>query len=40
MWYLYEYCDSIGWCKFMDMSIYKIIEHHPVAVSQKKNENI
>ena len=28
MRYLYKYWDSVGWCKFMDMSIYKIAEYH------------
>ena len=40
MWYLYKYWDSIGWCKFMDVSIYKITEEHSVAVTQTKNDHI
>ena len=28
MRYLYKYWDSVSWCKFMDMSIYKIAEDH------------
>ena len=40
VWYLHKYWDSIGWCKFMDISIYKIIEYHSVAVSKSKNEHI
>ena len=37
MWYLYEYWDSNGWWKFIDISIYKILEDRSVAASQTKN---
>ena len=29
---LYEYWDSNGWCKFVDLSIYKITQNHAAAV--------
>ena len=38
MRYLYEYLDSNVWCKFIDLSIYKIAEDHSVAVSQTKSK--
>ena len=40
MRYFYKDWDSIGWCKFMDTSIYKIAEDHLVDVSQTKIEHI
>ena len=38
--YLYECWDSNGWCKFIDVSIYKTTEGDSVAVSQTKNGHI
>ena len=40
MRYLYEYQDSNGQCKFIDISISKITEDHSVAASQTKNAHI
>ena len=37
MRYLYEYWDSNDWCKFINISIYKISEDLSAAASQTKN---
>ena len=37
MWYLYEYWDSNGWYKFMDIGIYKITDLQDFS-SCKPNE--
>ena len=40
MWYLYKYWDTIGLCKSMDISIYKITEDHSAAANETKNQHI